>query len=218
MSRRWVLITALLLTGCVHPYAKFYQPSNELVLSSVGIRRVQPAPANPDVLRGNSPRDDLAALQAEGWVVIGQSHFTGPKIDQDDALDQGRKVGADRVVMYGALSCIEHTVLPLKLPTTQTSVTNGTATAFGPGGTATAYGSATTTTYGTETTYIPLTINRYEALALYLVKERYSFGGTFCNLTCEEASRVGSVNGVALGVVVRGSPAAAAGFLQAICF
>jgi hypothetical protein len=210
-----VLLNMLaLVSGCAgNPYTKFYTPAPEATLRVLPQRRVQAPPVNPELIRGINPTEDIPALQAEGWVVIGQSSFNGPKLDSDDALEQARKVGADRVVMYGALASTEHTVVPLTLPTTQTSFSNGTATAYGPAGTATAYGSAVTTTYGTETTYLPMTVRRYDGLAFYLVKARYAFGGIFRNLTAEESQHAGTVNGTAIAVVVRGSPAAAAGIL-----
>jgi hypothetical protein len=217
MSRYTYLGVALaLLAGCAaNPYAKFYQPAPDEVLRTVPQRRVQAPPAVPELLRGNSPQEDLDALYAEGYVLVGQSSFNGPKLSSDDAVEQGKKIGADRVIVYGALASTEHTEIPLTLPTTQTSVTNGMATAYGPAGSATAFGTATTTTYGTQTTYIPMTVRRYDALALYLVKEKYSFGARFRNLTAAESKTTGTVDGVALAVVVRGSPAAAAGFLPA---
>jgi PDZ domain len=214
MARRYVLVCALLLTSCAgNPFAQFYHPNNELVLRTVPQRRLHPPPETPELLRGNNPQEDIPALQADGWVVIGESSFNGPKLDEDDAVDQGRKVGADRIVMYGRLASTEHTTIPLTLPTTQTSVTNGMATAYGSAGVATAYGSSTTTTYGTQTTYLPMTIHRYDALAVYLVKVRYAFGGLFRDLSPSESQRVGTVNGTTVAVVVRGSPAAAAGIL-----
>jgi hypothetical protein len=214
MSRRSVLIAALLLPGCAaNPYAQFYHPNSELVLRTVPQRRLHPPPETPELLRGNNPQEDIPALQADGWVDIGESNFNGTKLDDDEAIDQGRKVGADRIVMYGKLTSTEHTSIPLTLPTTQTSVTNGTATAYGPGGVVNAYGSSTTTTYGTQTTYLPMTIRRYDALAVYWVKVRYAFGGMFRDLSPSESQHVGTVNGTTVAVVVRGSPAAAAGIL-----
>jgi len=174
---------------------------------------VQPAPALPELIHGTTPNDDWAALSAEGYVVIGQSSFNGAKFTDEQAIEQGKVVGADRVVIYSKFSSAEHTAIPLTLPTTQTSVTNGSATAYGSGGTATAYGSAVTTTYGTQTTYVPMTIRRYDAFALYVVKEKYAFGAIFREVNPSESQRIGTVNGVALTSIVRGSPAAAAGFL-----
>lgn len=78
---------------------------------------------------------------------------------------------------------------------------------------ATAFGSATTTSYGMQTTYVPISVDRYDYLAVYLVKARFTFGANFRDLTNEEAKAVGSVNGVMVIAVVHGSPAADAGLL-----
>jgi hypothetical protein len=48
----------------------------------------------------------------------------------------------------------------LTLPNTSTSVTNGSATVSGAGGFAKLNGSATTTTYGTQTVMMPYNIQR----------------------------------------------------------
>jgi hypothetical protein len=215
MVRRIIIATYIVLaTGCAtNPYAQFYQSAAQAMLQSLAQRRVEPAPASPELLRGNDPKDDILSLESDGWIVIGASSFNGPRLSARQAIEQAKAVGADRVVVYGRLSSTERTIMPLTLPTTQTSVTNGTATAFGPNGMATAYGSATTTTYGTSTTYLPLTIRRYDALAIYLVKVKFVLGANFRNLNALESQHVGSVNGVVLVAVVRGSPAAAAGFL-----
>ena len=58
-----------------------------------------------------------------------------------------------------------------------------------------------------------MTVRRYDGQAFYLVKERYSFGARYRDLSVEESKAVKSVNGVVLAVIVRGSAAAAAGFL-----
>ena len=78
---------------------------------------------------------------------------------------------------------------------------------------ATAMGSATTTTYGSQTTVVPISVDRYDFLAVYLVKVRSIFGAQFRNLTATESQQVGTVNGVVLTVVINGTPAASVGFL-----
>lgn len=57
--------------------------------------------------------------------------------------------------------------IPLTTPTTSTSNTNGNLSVSGTGGYGNANYSGTTTTYGSQTTYIPLTVNRFNKTAAY---------------------------------------------------
>jgi S1-C subfamily serine protease len=58
-----------------------------------------------------------------------------------------------------------------------------------------------------------MSVDRFDFLAVYLVKVKYAFGAQYRNLNATESQQVGTVNGVVLTTVVHGSPAAAAGFL-----
>jgi hypothetical protein len=212
--RTFIVVTAMLLGGCAgNPYKQFYQPAPSVAQQDLMQRRVAPPPMLPELYRSGDPKTDIATLAADGYVVIGVSSYNGPRGSDDDALQQGKAIGADRVLTYGKYARTVQTAVPLALPTTQTSITNGTATAFGTGGSATAYGSALTTTYGSQTTLIPMSVDRFDFLAVYLVKVKYAFGAQYRNLNATESHQVGTVKGVVLTTVVHGSPAAAAGFL-----
>jgi membrane-associated protease RseP (regulator of RpoE activity) len=107
------------------------------------------------------------------------------------------------------------TSVPLTLPTTQTSYTNGTATAFGPGGVATAYGNATTTTYGTQTEYIPMTVHRFDYGALYFVKAKpRPLGIHVRELNDSERAALQSNKGLVVQIVMDDSPAWRADILK----
>jgi hypothetical protein len=204
-------LLALLVSGCENAYKKYYQPNAGLSPEFLAQRRVAPPPEHPEVYRGNEPNSDLAALMAEGYGIIGHSSFNGAA-EYENAVaivEQAKAVGADRVVIYGKYARTIQTAMPLTVPTTQTSTTTGTV--FGSGGMATVSGY--TTTYGSETTYVPISIDRYDFLAYYLAKIRPIFGANYRNLTTSESQQIGSVNGVTLSGVVHGSPAAAAGFV-----
>ncbi|MEQ1802155.1 MAG: PDZ domain-containing protein [Gammaproteobacteria bacterium] len=98
--------------------------------------------------------------------------------------------------------------MPLTLPTTTTSTTTGSATAYGGGAPpVSVYGNATTTTYGTKTTYIPVTVNRSDYAAVYLVKRRYAFGANFRDLNDEERQELETNQGVVIVAVVDDTPA-----------
>ncbi len=63
--------------------------------------RAAPAPATPEMAAGTNPSGDHGRLTAQGFVLIGTGHFPGPETAvRADALQQGRRVGADRVLLY----------------------------------------------------------------------------------------------------------------------
>jgi len=63
--------------------------------------RAAPAPATPELVPGKNASGDLNRLAAQGFVRIGSARYA---LDQtaarDEALRQGQRVGADRVLLY----------------------------------------------------------------------------------------------------------------------
>jgi len=68
-------------------------------------------------------------------------------------------------------------------------------------------GSATTTTYGSQTTYIPITINRYDYGAIYFVKRKFVLGVNWRELNDAERQEVQTNKGFYVTSLVSGSPA-----------
>ncbi|MGH9440032.1 MAG: PDZ domain-containing protein, partial [Terriglobia bacterium] len=143
------------------------------------------------------------------YLPIGYSSFTsGYRQSDTNAVREGQSTGADLVVIIDPrFSRSITTVVPWTTPTTTTSYTTGTATAYGPGGGAVALGSSTTTTYGTSTAYLPMTVNRLQYGAFYLVKMRYRMGLRFRDLSDTERQQLQTNHGVYVIVVVDGTPA-----------
>jgi Trypsin-like serine proteases, typically periplasmic, contain C-terminal PDZ domain len=151
----------------------------------------------------------LTAYESNGYFPIGYSDFTsGRRQFGDGAISQGKRVGADLVVeidpQYAGQTS---TVLPITTPNNSTSYTTGSATAYGPYGSTTAYGTATTRTYGTQTNYVPITIQRVEYGAFYFVKVKTGWGVMASMLTDEQRQELQSNHGVNIAVVVRGTAA-----------
>jgi hypothetical protein len=203
-----MLLVAVLCTGCAtNGYKQFYQelPRAKDVLGN----RVAPAPAEPKVERlGGQYSDYEQRFARAGYIVIGHSSFNGAEESDRNAIAQGRAVAADIVVILSPKFTETRTAsIPITTPTTQTSYTNANATAYGGGQTVNAYGNSTTTTYGTQTNYIPVTTHRYDQTAVYLVKRKFSFGAYFDALTDSERAQLGSNKGVRIMGVVDSSPA-----------
>jgi len=210
MKRILIVAAAVMLVGCATGYKDFYRPLPNATPDMIAKSRSAPPPAEPAVdhtgLTGKALGD---AYGAQGYAVIGYSSFnSGHKESDSNAVQQGKKVGADLVVISNPqYTGTQSSVIPIVTPTSSTSYTSGSATAYGSGGTATAYGSATTTTYGSQTNFIPISTNRYDYLAVYLVKSKVTLGLRTVDLTSEQRQELQSNHGVMVTVVITGSPA-----------
>lgn len=199
------------LAGCASGYKEFYRPSNELTPQRVTELRAAPPTVQPLVERGRSWNavDVLDAYAKRGYIMIGNSMFNSGRAESEDAaVLQGKEVGADLVLILNP----NHTgsvtsSVPITTPTTSTTYSNATATAYGRGGPVTAYGSGTSTTYGTTTNYIPITVNRVDYGAVYFIKRKFGLGALFRDLNDAERQELQTNRGAVADLIVDGTPA-----------
>lgn len=205
------LVLISLLSGCVTGFKEFYQPAQGVSREAVAARRVGPPPVTPAVERAQ-PADSQVILDAyakRGFVMIGHSMFnSGRPESEESAVGQAREVGADLVLILnprytGSVS----SAVPITTPTTTTSYSTGSATAYGSRGPVTAYGSGTTTTYGSTTNYVPITVHRMDYGAVYFVKQRFGLGVFIRDLNDSERQELQTNRGVAVRLVVNDTPA-----------
>lgn len=203
------LACVLTLAGCANGFADFYHQAPGADPARIAATRLSPPPSTPQVGHWSGTPDEAYRHFGElGYSVIGYSSFNGGRGTEAQAIEQGKKVHADLVVvMDPRYTGTRSTVVPIVTPTSQTSVTNGTATAYGTGRYATVYGTATTTTYGTQTNLVPISTDRFDFGAIYMVKAKMYFGAFFRDLTDEERQSLGSNRGVYVMTVVNDSPA-----------
>lgn len=208
--KRAALFVALLLTGCANGYQQFYRPNPGINAETVASHRVGPAPITPlvDHIGSYSPQV-VSAYLSNAYFPIGYSDFTsGGRQSENGAISQGEKVGADLVVVIDPqYAGQQSSVIPITSPNNSTSYTTGSATAYGSYGSATAYGSSVTHTYGTQTSYVPITVQRFEYGALYFVKMKIGVGLFTTALTDEQRQVLQSNHGLSVNAVVRSSPA-----------
>ncbi|MGA9852702.1 MAG: PDZ domain-containing protein [Gammaproteobacteria bacterium] len=196
------ILTAL-LCACANPFVQYYHPNNFYDPS----RRVGPPSASPQIYAGSDFKQDTKYYLEEGYAVIGTSSFNGPSGQYSKAVDEGEKVGADIVILYSRYTNTVSGVMPLTTPHTETSTTNMNGSVYGTGGMVTINGTATTDTYGSQTTYIPYSVNRSDYMAVYLAKSKPRFGAYYINLSDNERQTIGSNSGVKITLIVNESPA-----------
>lgn len=207
-------LLCLFFTGCAsNPYKEFYHDNTEgKDLSTLPV--IIPVD-DPRIVEGSDPQASFKEMIEGGYVPLGYSLFNGKMQDQNDALSFGKKIHAETVIVFKKFTNTVSGSMPVMMPTTQTSYTNANATVYGSNGrSATVYGSGTTTTHGTQTNYIPYSVDRYEQGAQYWIKMKAQIFGAKTKYLSDEKKRETSSNkGVEIWAVVKGSPAFMSDFL-----
>jgi len=204
--RSAILIASIVvLSGCANPYADFYQGAQDARLHP----RYEASQGAPTIQMVADPEASAKVAERRGFQVIGISSFTGGDsgATERNLLEQATKVGASVVFYSVKYLGSQQTTVPITMPDVRTTYSSGTATAYGAGGPVRAYGTGTSTTYGTQTTYVPITTHRHEYVAAYLAKFRYRLGARCMDLPDEVRQRMGSNSGCLVKSVVDGSPA-----------
>lgn len=144
----------------------------------------------------------------QGYVLVGWVSFDGPEASHDEALEQAHKVGAEIVLVRSAYRNTVTGSIPITTPTASTSYTGGTVSAYGAGGYASGAYSGTTTTYGTQTTEIPYSVDRYDQQALFFAPMvRKGIGIQGAPATDEQKQSAGTNHIFVVAAVRNGSPA-----------
>jgi hypothetical protein len=108
----------------------------------------------------NVDLDEIYELLFSDFLIIGKSSFNGPYEDPGRAKSYAKSIGADILVASSQFSETRTSFMSLSTPTTSTTSFSGYS------GSGSVYGTATT--YGTQTTTIPVRVNRYDQDGIYL--------------------------------------------------
>jgi hypothetical protein len=194
----------------VNNYVKFYTAESGATPDAIAATRVASPTGSPRVVPVASWDSSIASVYArQGYALIGSTSFTSGRPESDqDAINLGVQLGADLIVILNPQ--YKETVtanVPISSPTATTSNTSTSATAYGSGGPVTAYGNSTTTTYGTSTTYTPITAQRSAYGAGYFIKRRYRFGAIVRDLNDSERQQLQTNRGVYITTVIDHTPA-----------
>jgi hypothetical protein len=217
MLKILVLILIVALSGCANQYKQFYRPVNTDALNRAYQNREHAPLANPLVERV-SPAENPQVLERyarKGYAFIGYSSFNSGKQEGiNSAIAFAKEIQADLVVVSDPqFTGSQTTVVPVTTPTSTTSFSSGTASAYGSGGVVNVYGSGVTTTYGSFTSMVPVTVNRMDYSAAFFVKMKVRFGAFFRDLNDDERRAMQTNKGSVIRLVVDGSPAFSADLL-----
>lgn len=204
MKKNLTFFVVLIVAGCANPYAKFYTDQT----GGIFPENIEALAGNPSVFSGTDLQKDYDSMMENGYVVLGYSSFNGESTNKKMALAQAKKVNASRVLLYENYSGTVSGSMPLTLPETQMSTTNINGNVYGSGGYASYSGTGMTTTYGTKTTYIPYSVNRYDYFASYWGKvKKFRLGLYVEEMDASKRARIQSNKGVIVSAVVKGTPA-----------
>lgn len=183
-------------------FSKFYTPFNQ----NAAILLPPDAPAETIVSSGNLGAD-VEQMFTKGYGLIGYSIFNGGLKDPKKTLKQAAKIKARYVIYFRGDVSTTTRVIPLTLPTSTTSSTSGTVNVYGSGGSATGNYNGTTTTYGSSTTYIPITRSRADQVATYYGPlKRSGLGMLAAELSQPERTQFGTNRGLRVRAVREESP------------
>jgi hypothetical protein len=201
----------LLLFGCTpNPFIKYYQDrtggidisqSPNFILSTADTRLYK---NNFSALQS-----DIEKMEEDGYLPLGESSFNGGRnVDPNDAIEQARNIHAEVILFYAEYESTKTGVMPWQSQDRQSSTTTYSGDVYGSRGYGSYNGTANTTTYGTRTTYIPYSVDRYNYGATYWAKGTPPVLGLIVkDLTPEVRQKNGKNIGVDVQIVIKNSPA-----------
>ena len=207
MKKIIIVITILMISGCVSPYSKFYTDNtggDDITKDKKYIITNN----EPEVRQGTDPINDQLLMLENGYFMIGSSVFNAGNVSEEGAISKAKEIHASVVLLCSRYSETESGYTPLTLPNTSTSSTTANGNIYGQGGSVSYNGTSNTTYNGTKTTYIPFSVKKYDYAASYWVKRKPPiFGVIPTPLDQEVHKKIGTNKGMLVAVVIKGSPA-----------
>lgn len=202
----WKMATASILLAAssaaqANDWEKFFTPIN--------VSQSTPSEVAPEIIPSTGDFDrDVGGMWRRGFTPIGYTSFTSGNDKTKDAQRFAKKLQARYVIVRTDLESSRSASIPITTPTTQTSFTQGTANAYGSGGHAFGTYSGTTTTYGSQTNFFPVVINRFSKLAVYFREvPKTGLGILHRELTPQEIAALETRRAIPVQFVRDGSPA-----------
>jgi hypothetical protein len=200
-----IIVLTLSIAGCGgNPFTQHYRPTVYQQLKDTAV----PSLDLPQVIMTDDRKKEEKTLFEQGYLPIGVSRWKGPQVIPDLAIEQAKMVGAEIVAVEAKYLRAQSAALPLRLPPTTNSTTNSNI-----GG---QYGTASTSTSGTQTQHIPYNVDRFNYVASFWVirKAPPVFGVIVANLELDDKRLIDRNKGVKVTAMVRNSPAFDSGIFE----
>lgn len=203
---RFAIAFAMLLASAAPAHASDWE---KFYTAAPGFSGLIDATVDPEQLPSQGSFDaDVDAMWRKGFAPIGYTYFNASNTKTKDGLKLAKKLKARFIVVGVQYTGTNTGSIPITTPTTSTTYSSGTASAYGSGGYARGNYSGTSTTYGSTTTNIPFNVNRYDKFGIYFKEvTKHGIGVMFRELTPEEVTRLETRRAVAIVSIRDGSPA-----------
>lgn len=199
------LILSIMLGGCVNQFADNYKTiattSNPLYI---------PVSGEIEIKETKDIQGDLQTYLERGYAPIGTSNFSARSGSQNiqNLRNHAKTVGAKAVLINRSNLGSSTITLPFTTPTTTTSQSRSNYNISNNyGGYASVNGNTTTTTYGSQTQYVPVQVSFTQYSAIYLAKFKSRTGIYPVELNNQDKAKIDQNTGFKVGVVVNESPA-----------
>lgn len=104
--------------------------------------------------------NDIQKILFDDYLIIGESGFIGPYENPEHSISYAKSIGADIFITNTQFKETRSSIVPITLPSQTTTSFSGYS------GGSSFYGSATS--YGTQTTMMPITVHRYNQDGIFL--------------------------------------------------
>ena len=214
----WCVLVLLFAPGCENPYHKNYLSTIQKWPGGVASRVLKPE-GEPKLVTSTNMKNDSHSLLEDGYVLLGRAKFRDPTLDESQAIEQGKAVGAWVVlVSHQYVNTVTESVPFGQWTPDQTTVTEQTAQIQRDPNKppVTVQNQTVQTVQGQfQTTYVPVNMDYYEYSATFWAKAKPSPIGVLVeSLNDDQKKQLQTNKGVVVEVVIRGTPAYEADVLK----
>lgn len=210
------IMSLLLLSACGNPYRANFNSTRDRHPQWLE-NRLAPKTKTPKLIETDEIQKEGWELAEKGYIMIGFAKFDLPRINPELALAEGKRAGADIVLLQRKFSkSLTETTTITQWPATETTEIRENTGVTGERGTHHINRRVDVTTYrGPETTYVPTQVDYFEHSATYWRKvERPIFGAIVMDLSDEQKQRLQTNRGLVVRTLVTDSPAYQADLLK----
>lgn len=213
-----VLGLLLMVAGCLNPYREHYLSTVQKWPAAITERVLTPT-GDPQIVSSTDMKADAHHMLQYGYVLLGKSHFKSQQVDEGQALDQARQIGAWVVMVsdqYIGTKTVSVPIVNWTPPTTTTTVVDVQRGGDGNRPPHDVQKVITQTDPGQmNVNYVPEDVDYYKYAATFWAKTKPSPIGVLVGpLTDAEKQTYQTNLGVVVKVVIEQSPAYMANVLE----